>query len=1159
MLPMRGSFLLTLLPLPILLLTILGCTGGGGNGGNGNKVDLSAGKPELRALHLKGHALISQHRFEDAEKELTNLISQTPNSFVPLFNLGVAQLNQAEKGVDKAIVNFEKARSLRPDHPGVPYNLGIIRRFKGEEEAALVEFRKALELAPRDSDCHYQVAIGLLRTGQQELALPHFEMAVQLDPTIRGAWNNLQLMWRRSGRIEEANKALATFKALEKSGQGRAHSTKYTEQGKISEAIRDWAEPELSRTSVIPKPGSEFREELIVQLDSGDPNAPMALVDSDLDCIPSLWIAGKQGRSIGLSETTHTVTPLTVLDNARTFCVGDVDEDGLIDLVVAQKNRVVIFKGDGSETPSFTQEISEFPGEFTSVLLADIDMESDLDLLLIDAEGGLSLALNEGKSFRPIIESPALPAMTGVREIVAVRDLDEDRDVDLLLLTDQGLTWIAGAPEWQFELAPEERPLFNSNDAIFTQNMMSPRLADLDGDLKEDLLFVRRGTLPADEPRGVIGFLSKHGNYRSEAGVPLFNRPTSAEGNFQGPVDYLNPHPIDLDHDGWLDPVGTYDTGGSFSAGTSLERDSAQNIFVTRIPSEVSGSILVSGDVDGDGDIDLITLSKQGSVGADGRLDRSQPHEFGLRLQRNQFAQNHPGHHTFRAHLGGRRDGDDRRTNLLGFGTRVELRSGDLATVRYQEGSHGQNARGFQPLIISIGERTAIDSVTLDWPDGVLQSELGVAIDQCQEIEEIQRKASSCPILFTFADGRWNFITDFMGGGGLGFWIGPGEFAPSEPTEVVRIAPEKLEAIDGVVRLSIMEPMQEICYTDRLLLTAVDHPPASDCYPEEYFPVQGPPPSGDPVVVDQSLRIFPNRVIDLDGEQDVSALREQDRTYIGPRALVPEWVGYCAPQSWTFEFDEAPNVASQRTALFLDGWVEYPYSRVNFAAWQGEQRLSAPTISWRRDEDSEWQLIGKEFGYPAGMPKTMVLDVTEAVAQGARHFRFESNLELYWDQVFLAPIADPAVTTELALKSAILRDGGYPREYSDDGKKPNTYHYEEREPTLDYRAMEYGKVTRHGRVDELLLEADDRFVILGGGDELLVEFDASKLPALKPGWKRTWMLDTFGWCKDLDPLTAERAGVGPLPFMNMSGYPPKADDPAPDRLDYEKTWNTRSD
>ena len=495
----------------------------------------------------------------------------------------------------------------------------------------------------------------------------------------------------------------------------------------------------------------------------------------------------------------------------------------------------------------------------------------------------------------------------------------------------------------------------------------------------------------------------------------------------------------------------------------------------------------------------------------------------------------------------------------MGFGTRVELRSGDLATVRYQEGSHGQNARGFQPLVIAIGERTVIDSVTLDWPDGVLQSELGVAIDQCQEIEEIQRKASSCPILFTFADGRWNFITDFMGGGGLGFWIGPGEFAPSEPTEVVRVAPEKLKPIDGVVRLSIMEPMQEICYTDRLSLMAVDHPPASDCYPEEYFPVKGAPPSGDPVVVDHTKMLFPSRVIDLDGEQDSTLLLKKDRKYIGPRALVPEWVGYCAPQSWTFEFDAAPISKNGRIALFLDGWVEYPYSRVNFAAWQGDQRLSAPTISWRKNSESEWQLLGEEFGYPAGMPKTMVLDVTAAIASGARHFKFESNLELYWDQVFLAPVNDPVVTTELTLKSAILREGGYPREYSNDGLKPNTYHYEERQSTLDYRSMERGKVTRLGRVDELILEADDRFVILGGGDELLVEYDASNLPTLKPGWKRTWLLDTFGWCKDLDPLTAERKGVDPLPFMNMSGYPPQESDPAPDRLDYEKTWNTRSD
>jgi len=107
--------------------------------------------------------------------------------------------------------------------------------------------------------------------------------------------------------------------------------------------------------------------------------------------------------------------------------------------------------------------------------------------------------------------------------------------------------------------------------------------------------------------------------------------------------------------------------------------------------------------------------------------------------------------------------------------------------------------------------------------------------------------------------------------------------------------------------------------------------------------------------------------------------------------------------------------------------------------------------------------------------------------------------------------------------------------------------------------MERGHVTRYGEVKELLEAADDRFVIIGGGDELLIELDASQLPELPAGWQRTWLLDTFGWCKDLDPLTGARSSVGPLPFRGMSQYPPAADDRAPDRSGYQSQWNTRRD
>ncbi|HIG06274.1 MAG TPA: hypothetical protein EYQ08_11200, partial [Planctomycetes bacterium] len=194
----------------------------------------------LLKLHLDALNQISQHKFVEAEATLLKLVDFAPSAFVPRFNLAVSQLNQAEKGTERALETLQVAADLKPDDPRVHYLVGVIQRFLGDETSALGEFHKALKLAPRDSDCHYQVAIGLVRSGNDVQALPHFEMAVQLDPTIRGAWNNLQLSWRRSGQLEDANRALATFRELEASGRGRAHSSKYTEQGKLAEAIRDW-------------------------------------------------------------------------------------------------------------------------------------------------------------------------------------------------------------------------------------------------------------------------------------------------------------------------------------------------------------------------------------------------------------------------------------------------------------------------------------------------------------------------------------------------------------------------------------------------------------------------------------------------------------------------------------------------------------------------------------------------------------------------------------------------------------------------------------------------------------------------------------------------------------------------------------------------------
>src|SRR5262249_14805698 len=95
---------------------------------------------------------------------------------------------------------------------------------------------------------------------------------------------------------------------------------------------------------------------------------------------------------------------------------------------------------------------------------------------------------------------------------------------------------------------------------------------------------------------------------------------------------------------------------------------------------------------------------------------------------------------------------------------------------------------------------------------------------------------------------------------------------------------------------------------------------------------------------------------------------------------------------------------------------------------------------------------------------------------------------------------------------------------------------------------------------ELLTERDDCFVIFGPGDEVDVQFDATKLPPLPEGWTRSFVLRTWGYCKDCAPFTANGDTVEPLPFAAMKSYPPGPGERFPDtpkHRDYLRNYNTR--
>ena len=97
-------------------------------------------------------------------------------------------------------------------------------------------------------------------------------------------------------------------------------------------------------------------------------------------------------------------------------------------------------------------------------------------------------------------------------------------------------------------------------------------------------------------------------------------------------------------------------------------------------------------------------------------------------------------------------------------------------------------------------------------------------------------------------------------------------------------------------------------------------------------------------------------------------------------------------------------------------------------------------------------------------------------------------------------------------------------------------------------------------MNSLLQEVDDMYVILNAGDEITVEFDASRLPALQEGWTRDFILYSDGWDKDGDINTLTSQTVEPLPFHGMSKYPYPETEHYPDdeaHKRYRLEYNTR--
>jgi hypothetical protein len=161
-------------------------------------------------------------------------------------------------------------------------------------------------------------------------------------------------------------------------------------------------------------------------------------------------------------------------------------------------------------------------------------------------------------------------------------------------------------------------------------------------------------------------------------------------------------------------------------------------------------------------------------------------------------------------------------------------------------------------------------------------------------------------------------------------------------------------------------------------------------------------------------------------------------------------------------------------------------------------------------------------------------------------------MRVFWDQILVADAtAVPVKTETVPIQSARLRWRGFSSAATPDGKEPFLYDYDRVLLQAPWKLMP-GRYTREGDVQPLVVAADDRFVVSRSGDEIEVSFDASRLPALPDGARRTFLLRSVGYSKEMNLHSASPDHVAPMPFRAMSRYPYPPDERYPHAADLDE-------
>jgi hypothetical protein len=1087
---------------------------------------------------------------------------------------------------------------------------------------AVDAFRRVTEIDPNDADTWYFLGSTCAQLKQFPEAIAAFEHALKLDPHHASSEFGLARAYQQSGQADPAHEAMKKFQYITQNKLGAPISLSYGEQGKYSRAEDSPVAVEKVPPQIPVRFVDVTREAgMVMRPLSSDHADPYALgpgacfFDFDNDGKLDIFLSdnGAQGgmslyHNLGAGRFEDVTKPSGLDPTGHGFActAGDYDNDGFTDLAVtvrSSKTRgaggVLLLHNEKNGTFKDVTKAAGIAGadENAGLSFIDYDHDGDLDLYVTRAwemQGDVGLLHsamwrnNANGTFTDVSAATGFDKGFHVSNAVGT-DYNNDRAVDLVTVGE-----VSSIFENPREGAFKRLDHWAAPDTLVGRTT-GVAVLDYDHDGWMDLAITHSGGTALSLWR------NNHGKTFEQIKLPETNW---ARAYGVAAIDY--------DNDGWVDLVAVGETKEGKgevrlfrNLGPDGWKDVTADVGLDKIQLKEPRAI-IAGDYDNDGAVDLLITQNHGPAvllhNEGGNKNNSlrlalkglndNKSAIGTKVEvfsdgiRQKFevygssgylGQNSP---YLTIGLGQAKEADVVRmlwptgvlqdeievaANKVQNFTEMDRRGSSCPTLFAWDGTHYELVGDMLGAGV-VGHWIAAGDGSLA-PQG-LKPASSPAVSGTAEAVPFPR-----PIHET--------SSEYESGSKVVRNI-------ARPTEAIKLDRSSLREKDDshpsqnqgrvghpMLSFRFMEPLEESVYLDQVKLLAVDHLADVDVYPNEYFASNPPYPPFKVVFSKNNEARPPAGAWDEHGHNVLPDLLAH--RYFGDFKVL-SFMGFTEPHSLELDLGEA--YRGGPLWLLMHGEIEYYSATSMYAADQAGLRPFAPYVealvatasSTEGGAKDKWVRVVEDMGFPAGGARTMTADLTGKLPLGTRRIRLTTNLQIYWDNILISRTSQDNIqeqsrgqsacacarVTPVPLARAELNFHGFPLKI--EGQPPGNvkYIYEKTSATGPY-TRPAGAYTRYGDVRPLLEAIDDKFVVFGSGDEVALDFDPAKLPALPRGWVRDYFFVANGYEKDMDFYAYHGDTVDPLPFRDMRTYPyPGQSFPSDaEHMNYLLEYNTR--